>query len=430
MVKTSLKGFSWPFFGSKQLQNILSRFSPLETEAIPLSAGLGRVLADSDMPAGENLPAFARSTMDGFAVRTEDTLNCTESEPILLNIIGETITGSPGTAYTLNSNQAVKIWTGGKLPAKSDGVVMVERTRMLDDTTVEIFRPLVTGENIVRAGEDFTPGTIIFPANKTGERKRNLRPIDLGVLAGLGKTELKVHRRVKVGIISTGDELVPPDQHSIESGKIRDINATTLSGLIQEAGAVPTSYAIVKDNPEQILDTCEQVLQERDILIISGGSSDGKRDFTRQVFENIKGCQLLHGGKNGGKRKPTLLAIKGKQAILGLPGHPASIVIIFYLFVRPLIRKLSGLPPNIGLPEIAATISQPISSTPGQKEFIRVSISWDKDKGGNKKIPVATPVYGKSALLRPLMRVDGLLVIDRETDKLESNAIAKVILFP
>lgn len=421
-----MKGSAQPF-GSDKIQDIFTRFSPLETEIIPLSKGLGRVLAGGNMRAGEQLPPFARSTMDGFAVRAEDTFACSEHEPVSLEVTGEIMADSPGAVYALSPGQAMRIWTGGELPEKSDGVVMIENTRMGGNGTVEIFCPLTSGENIIRAGEDLAPETIIFSSNKAekGEEGKKLRPQDLGILSGLGKTELKVHKQVKVGIVSSGDELIQPGS-PIEPGKTRDINTITLSALVQETGAVPTCYGIVADNPERLLNICEQVLEENDMLLISGGSSFGKKDFTRQVFENIKNCELLKYGTGVRKGKSTLLAIRDNQALLGLPGHTASSMLIFYLFVRPLIRKLSGLPTDTGLAKISAVTSQPIASTIGREEFIRVSISWHK----GMELPVATPVYGKSGLLKPLIQTDGLLVIKKDVERLATNTIVAVLLFP
>ncbi len=407
---------------SSEHSDIFAGFSPLETEIISIKDGLGRVPADGDMRAGEQLPSFSRATMDGFALRVKDSFGCSETEPVLLEIIGEIIMGSSGTVYTLQAGQAVRIWTGGELPVNGDGVVMIERTRLIDDTTVEVFRPVAPGENIIRAGEDFEVDTMIFP----GGRKK-LRPQELGVLAGLGTAKLRVHKQVKVGIISTGDELISPDT-SLEPGKVRDINATTLAALVVEAGAVPTCYGIVEDNIEQMLTVCEQALAENDMLLLSGGSSAGKRDFTLKVLENISGCELLACAATVKPGKPTLLARRNNQAVFGLPGHAASAMVVFYLFVRPLIHRFSGLSPEIGLKQTVAMTAQQIPSTIGREEFVRVSLAWNKKK--KNEPPLATPVYGKPGLLRALIRADGLLVIDRDTERIDAGAMARVLLFP
>ena len=413
-----MKGF-FQLISSAEFYRLFSRFSPLPEEEIASGDGLGRVVVENSLKAAEQLPPFSRSTMDGFAVRARDTFGCSESEPALLNIIGEIAMGRPGTEFTLKPGQAVHIWTGGELPDKGDGVVMVEYTHLMDSRTVEVFRPVAPGENIIRAGEDFEQDAEILPA------KRMLRSQDLGVLAGLGITRLNVHRRPRVGIISTGDELVAPDQ-PLSPGKIRDINSTTLAALVTEAGGMPKCYGIIEDNLEKMLGICEQALRENDLLLLSGGSSVGRRDFTLQVLEGLHGSELLAHGVAIRPGKPTLLAARGNKAVFGLPGHVASAMVVFYLFVRPLLRLFAGLAPTHGLTEIQVTCREQIPSTIGREEYVRVSLEKDK----HDTLPIATPVYGKSGLLRPLVAADGLLVIGRDVEGLDRNAQARVLLFP
>jgi molybdopterin molybdotransferase len=413
-----MKGF-FQLISSGQFLDLFSPFLPLADIALPLAECLGRVPVNDDLRAPEDLPPFSRSTMDGFAVRARDTFGCSESEPALLDIIGEIAMGRPGNELSLRPGTCAHIWTGGELPARADGVVMVEYTHLLDERTVEIFRPVAPGENVIRAGEDFSSGNPIMPA------RRMLRPQDLGVLAGLGITELKVHKRPRVGIISTGDELVEPDQ-PLASGKIRDINSTTLAALVTEAGAVPTCYGIFPDNLEMMLAACEQALNQNDILLLSGGSSVGRRDFTLQVLERIEGSELLAHGVAIRPGKPTLLARRGNQAIFGLPGHVASAMVVFYLFVRPLLRLFMGLDADHGLREIQARCAEQIPSAIGREEYVRVRL----EKQPGQPLPLATPVYGKSGLLRPLVEADGLLVIGRDVEGQDRGSETQVLCFP
>ena len=413
-----MKGF-FQLISSAEFYQLFSRFSPLAGEEIAAAAGLGRVVVADSLRAGEPLPPFSRSTMDGFAVRARDTFGCSESEPALLEIIGEIAMGRPGTEFTLKPGQAVHIWTGGELPQNGDAVVMMEYTHLMDDRTVEIFRPVAPGENIIRAGEDFEQGAEIIP------RQRPLRPQDLGVLAGLGITRLLVHQMPRVGIISTGDELVAPDQ-PLAPGKIRDINSTTLAALVTEAGGMPTCYGIIEDNLEKMVTVCEQALAENDMLLLSGGSSVGRRDFTLQVLEGLDNSELLAHGVAIRPGKPTLLAARGNKAVFGLPGHAASAMVVFYLFVRPLLRLLAGLAPTHGLTEIPVICGEQIPSVTGREEYVRVSL----EKNNHDMLPIATPVYGKSGLLRPLVAADGLLVIGRDVEGLDRNARARALLFP
>ena len=413
-----MKGF-FQLISSEDFRSFFSRFSPLAAETLAVENALGRVPVSEHLTAGEQLPPFSRSTMDGFAVRARDTFGCSESEPALLEIVGEIAMGSAGTEFSLQPGQAVHIWTGGELPVKGDGVVMVEYTHMMDTHTVEIFRPVAPGENVIRAGEDFEIDSKILA------KKRPLRPQDLGVLSGLGKTKISVHKRPRVGILSTGDELIQPDQ-PLAPGKIRDINSTTLAALATEAGGIPKCYGIIEDNLEEMLSTCEAALQENDILLLSGGSSVGRRDFTLQVLEGISGSELLAHGVAIRPGKPTLLAAKDNQALFGLPGHVASAMVVFYLFVRPLIRQFSGLGPTMGLQQIMAKTGEQIPSTIGREEYVRVSLETEKEN----QPPTATPIYGKSGLLNPLARADGLLIIGRDVEGLDKDEAAQVLLFP
>ena len=387
-----MKGF-FQLISSEEFLELFDTFSPLSAESIPVQNGLGRIPCGDGLTAGEQLPPFSRSTMDGFAVRARDTFGCSESEPALLEIIGEIAMGRAGTAFTLKPGQTAQIWTGGELPQKGDAVVMVEYTHMMDEQTIEIFRPVAPGENIIRAGEDFQPDAEILP------QQRPLRPQDLGVLSGLGKTALSVHKQPRVGIISTGDELIPPDQ-PLAPGNIRDINSTTLAALVTEAGGITKCYGIIEDNLQTMLTVCEAALQGNDMLLLSGGSSVGRRDFTLQVLEGLTGSELLAHGVAIRPGKPTLLAACGNKAVFGLPGHVASAMVVFYLFVRPLLRQFSGLEPSHGLQQITGISGQQIPSTIGREEFVRVSLQPTQDGGP----PLAMPIYGKSGLLKPLVQ--------------------------
>ncbi len=412
-----MKGF-FNLISSEEFASFFPGFHPLEQEEVSLDRALGRVSGRA-VTAPADLPPFARSTMDGFAVRARDTFGCSESEPALLSIQGEVAMGVPGASISLRPGQAARIWTGGSLPTNADSVVMVEYTRLLDETMVEVFRPVAPGENVIRAGEDYGCGETVL---KTGHR---LRPQDLGVLAGLGITAVQVHRRPRVAIISTGDELVEPDREP-GPGQIRDINSTTLAGLVRESGATPQPLGIVRDDLDAMYDLCARAVQDADMVLLSGGSSVGRRDFTLQVLERLPGARLLAHGVAIRPGKPTILAQIGNKAVYGLPGHVASSMVVFYLLVRPLLRRYSGLPADPGLPRIQARTGEVIPSTAGREEYMRVRLSW-QDSG---QPPVATPAYGRSGLLSPLVRAHGLLVIGRDSEGLDKGELADVLLFP
>lgn len=412
-----MKGF-FQLISSSEFVDLFDRFHALETETVQLGYSAGRVLA-ADVTAPEQLPPFSRSTMDGFAVRARDTFGCSESEPALLTIVGEISMGTSGRDIVLRPGQTCRIWTGGELAAKSDAVVMVEYSHLMDEETVEIFRPVAPGENVIRAGEDTEQGQVVLA------RGRKLRPQDVGVLAGLGITNVTVHRRPVVAILSTGDELVPPDQQP-GPGQIRDINSTTLAALVEESGGIANQVGIIRDDFDTMFVACRDALAAADMVLLSGGSSVGQRDFTLQVLERLEDSELLAHGVAIRPGKPTILARVGNKALFGLPGHVASAMVVYYLFVRPLLRRFAGMTIDLGLLPIQAITGEQIPSAIGREEYVRVQLVRES----NGSPPVALPIYGKSGLLTPLVKADGLLIIDRDSEGLDQGALAQVLLFP
>ncbi len=413
-----MKGF-FQLVSSSEFIDLFEKFHSLQNERISIDDGLGRILAQ-DITAPEPLPPFSRSTMDGYAVRAGNTFGCSESEPALLKIAGEISMGQPGRDLSLKNGQSAAIWTGGELPQNSDAVVMVEYTNQLDSDTIEIFRPVAPGENVIRSGEDFEIGSAVLP------KSQQLRPQDLGVLSGLGISQISVFRQPVVAVISTGDELVEPDQ-PLASGKIRDINSTTIAALVKESGGLPVQFGIVGDEINKMFDACTKALDNQaDMVLLSGGSSVGKRDFTLKVHEKIEGTELLAHGVSIRPGKPTILAKKDNVALFGRPGHVGSAIVVFYLFVRPLLQKLSGSGATLGMQLIQVVTAEQVPSVIGREDFVRVSIKW----GGYGTPHTAKPIYGKSGLLNPLIKADGLLIVDRDTEGLDQGENAEVILFP
>jgi len=412
-----MKGF-FHLISASEFTQLFARFTELDTETIPLPAALGRFVAH-DITAPEALPPFSRSTMDGFAVRARDTFGCSESEPALLTVTGEIMMGRSGQSIALGPGQTARIWTGGELARQANAVLMLEYTSPLDDTTIEVFRAVAPGENVIQAGDDFRQGECVL------RKGAQLRPQDLGVLTGLGITEATVFKRPVVGIISTGDELVEPGR-KLAPGQIRDINTTTLTALVNEAGAIALPLGIIGDNFDQMLNTCRAAIDRPvDMLLLSGGSSVGKRDFTLAVFKELDQTDLLAHGVSIRPGKPTILARRNNCALFGLPGHAASAMVVFYLFVRPLLRRFCGSD-HAGLQRIAATTGEQIPSAIGREEYVRVRLQ--QQDGG--LLPVAYPVYGKSGLLKPLVASGGLLIVGRDSEGMEKGEQAEVIVFP
>ncbi|NPA95662.1 MAG: molybdopterin molybdotransferase MoeA, partial [Thermodesulfobacteria bacterium] len=316
--------------------------------------------------------------------------------------------------------EAVRIWTGGILPPGADAVVMLEYVRPLDDKLIEVYKAVAPNENVILKGEDCRRDTLCI---KRGTR---LRPQELGLLSGLGICKVKVTRRPRAAIISTGDELVP-ETESPPPGKIRDINSTTLEALLRTSGAVPTKMGIISDYLEAISRACADALSKgADIVLVSGGSSVGHRDFTVRVFEEITGAPPLVHGVAIRPGKPTILSRKDDRALFGLPGHVASCMVVYLLFVHYLVNVFQGLEPETGLRVKKAVCGEMFPSVSGREDYVRVRLE-PSEKGG---LPVAIPIYGKSGIISTLVQADGLLKIPRDSEGYHQGEEAEVLLLP
>jgi len=397
-----------------QLLQKVNRFKPLSTEEAPLEESLHRILAE-DVISSTNLPEFPRSTVDGFALKAKDTYGVSEKNPALFQIIGEIPMGKI-SEITLEDGEAVKIATGGMVPNGADAVEMVEYTEWVDSRTIHVFKTLSPLENVIETGEDIKAGDAVL------RKGRLIRPQEIGLLAGIGKTRLKVFLRPKVGIISSGDEIVPIEQEPL-SGEVRDINRHTIVSMVQETGGIPNFLGIAKDRFNDLKEKIEWGLRESDMVVITGGSSVGTLDLVSEVLRSFPGTEILGHGLSIRPGKPTLLAeIEGKPFI-GLPGHPVSAMVIFHLFGKSILKILSGLSDEKG-PEmrLKARAGRNIPSVAGREDYVRVKL---EEKNG---ILWASPVFGKSGAISHLVNADGLLKINIDDEGLEEGEEAEVIL--
>jgi molybdopterin molybdotransferase len=305
----------------------------LAAETVTTSQALGRITAD-DIVALESLPAFARSTMDGYAVRASDTFGASESLPAYLEVAGEVPMGQ-APDITLATGEAALAYTGGMLANGADAVVMVENTQQIDATSIEVFRPVAPGENVVQIGEDVQCGEPILSAGSL------IRPQDIGGLLALGVTQVSVCRCPVVAIVSTGDEIVAPEVMP-GPGQIRDINTYTIAALVRQAGGVPVSLGVVRDDYEAQRRAAVHGLSQADMLIFSAGSSVSSRDMTVQVLDSLGSPGVLVHGIAHRPGKPTIIALLDGTPAFGLPGNPVSAMIVFRLLVRPTLYALAG----------------------------------------------------------------------------------------
>lgn len=387
-----------------------------ETEKIAIEESLYRVTA-TQIFSSENLPAFPRSSMDGYAVSARDTYGASESMPAYLEIHGEVFMGEIPIG-TVNKGCCYKIPTGGIVPDGADSVVMFEHTIPVDETLIEIVKSVGEGGNISRPGEDISIGACAL------EKGVQLRPQDLGLLAGIGCTEAEVYRKVRVGILSTGDEIIHHGQ-PLTPGKIRNINSIALGAQVQQLHALVTDYGIVSDNRELFLSTMQQAVKENDIVLFSGGSSVGMRDLGEQIIEILGPPGVLVHGTALKPGKPVILGMSDTTGIVGLPGHPVSAMTCFDLFVAPAIRQLSGKndKPSITSPRVQAHLARNLNSAPGRRDVIRVSLDTQDDT------VYATPVLGRSGSISVLSRADGYFIIGETCQGLSEGEMVDVFCY-
>ncbi|MBU8911011.1 MAG: molybdopterin molybdotransferase MoeA [Desulfobacterales bacterium] len=404
------------FFKVKSLEEVMAltgEFSPVESEKIPISKAFSRVLA-RDLVAKQDMPGFKRATMDGYAVVAQSTFGASESGPAWLDIVGTILMGDIPD-FTLKSGQAVKISTGGMLPDGADSVVMVEHTEQIDELSVEIYKSVAPLQHVIDASEDFAKEETVL------SKGTFIRPQEEGLAAGLGFAHIETYKTPKVGIISTGDEIIPIEEEPLP-GKIRDINSYTLSGFIREAHAVPVRYGIIKDDFPALKNAVAKALEETDMVLISGGSSVGTKDFTIDVLSALPDTDILVHGMSVSPGKPTILAKAGKKPVWGLPGQVVSAMVVLKIVVIPFLNRLKGLKARDRVIRIPARLTRNVSSAQGRRDFIRVKLVKKEN------ILLAKPVLGKSGLIRTMIHADGLLEIGDHVEGLEKDTMVDIIL--
>lgn len=399
---------------AQALDRLLPRLAPLgRVEPLGLLDALDRVTAE-DLRSPVDLPAFARSTMDGFAVRAADTYGASEGLPAYLELCGEVPMGR-AAEVAVGPGQAARVHTGGMIPPGADAVVMVENTQALGPDTVEVVRPVAVGENVVPVGEDVRRGDLLFAA---GHR---LRPQDLGGLAGVGIARVEVAARPRVAILASGDEVVPPER-PVAPGQIRDINSYSIAAQARRAGGQPLLCGIAPDDSARLRAMAAEALDGADALIISAGSSVSTRDMTAQVIGELGAPGVLVHGVAIHPGKPTILALVGAKPVFGLPGNPVSTMIAFDLFVAPALRRLLGCGAAAG-GSVEARLARNVASRPGREDFVPVRL---EDRAGALW---AEPVFGKSNLIYTMAHADGLLRVPLDRSGLYAGDMVTVRLF-
>lgn len=391
------------------LELIETEFSPLEnqTEYVSLACAMGRTLSE-DICADEYVPDFDRSTVDGFAVRARDTFGCSDAIPAILPLTGEVLMGE-GADFELAPETCCAVPTGGAVPKCADSVVMIEYTEDYGDGTIGIGKPAAPGQNMIFRGDDVFPGKIIL------NRGRVLSSQDIGALAAIGRVNVPVARKLTVGVISTGDELVPPEVRP-GPGQVRDVNSPMLEALLTNWGVRVINYGIIIDDEAQLRAAVEKAIAECDAVLLSGGSSVGVKDAACRIIESM-GQLLMHGiaMKPG---KPTILGKAGSKPLVGLPGHPVAAYFITKLFVLPLLGQLTGRKESHFT--VTAHLSESISANHGRAQYHCCRLEQRNDT------LVAYPIRGKSGLITTLAGADGYFCISRDCEGLPQGAKIQV----
>jgi len=403
----------------KSLKNNLNLKKIIQNnkELINIKNALNRILS-KEIIVPANLPGFNRSIMDGYAIKAEDSFGASDSLPSYLKVIGEIQMGYR-PEFKINVGEATKISTGGMLPEGANAVMMLEYTEQIDDTTIEARKSVSPWENVVRENEDLKAGEIIL---KKGHK---LRPQDIGALAGIGKANIEVYKKPKIAIISTGNEIIPI-QNKPQIGQVRDINSYTLGTCVEEAQGVPIYKGIIRDENYLLEKKIREAIDrdKAEVVIISGGSSVGSRDITLDVLNKLGKPGVLIHGVSVKPGKPTIVAVTNNIPIFGLPGHPVSAMIIFDLFIRPLISWLQSSEYDYdSKKKIEATLISNVASDPGREEYIRVFLYKKEGKF------YAKPILGKSGLISTMVRASGLIKIGLNIEGLEKGSKIMVKLF-
>ena len=399
----------------EQLYAKMDRFKPLTSEKVRIEESLHRVLSE-DVVSTMNLPEFPRSTVDGFALKAKDTYGTSEKNPAILRVIGEIPMGQVSD-IEVGDGEAVKVATGGMVPKGADAVEMVEYTEWVDSHTLHAFKPISPLENVIQIGEDVKSGEVVL------HRGHLIRPQDIGLMAGIGKTDVHVFLRPRVAIISSGDEIVPIEAVP-KPGEIRDINRYTIVSMVEEAGGIPVFLGIAKDRFEDLKEKIESGLKETDMVVVTGGSSVGTLDLTVEVLQTFPETEVLAHGISIRPGKPTLLADVDGKPFLGLPGHPVSAVVIFHFFGKPILKMLSGISRERVWHQmkVKAKAARNIPSVPGREDYVRVRL---EEKDGTFW---AHPIFGKSGAISHLTQANGLIRIGMNEEGLEEGEEAEVIL--
>ncbi|MGQ4832671.1 MAG: molybdopterin molybdotransferase MoeA [Candidatus Asgardarchaeia archaeon] len=388
-----------------------------EIEKVKLDDAIGRVVAE-DIFSPADIPPFDRSAVDGYAVKSKDVLSSSYANPSIIEIIDESLTGFP-SKISLGNYQGIYVSTGAKMPSNADAVVPVEYSRKISNNKILIFRPVAPGENVSVRGEDIAKGAIIVSKGQV------IKPYDYAFLAAAQVTEVKVIRKIRVGMIVTGSELITPYE-KFDEGKIVDSLSYLVRGLFLHPSITFKHFGILPDNPSLIQEKVNECINDVDILILSGGTSVGKVDYSADVVLGIDNAkQLFHGvAIQPGKPIGVFKLEKSDKYLVLLPGYLVAAYFGLIKIVRELVFRLQGINQKSIEPVIKATLTRRVSTKLGIRTFVRVNIL---EKEGQI---YADPVHASgSGLISTLSHADGYFEVPENMEGFEEGTEVEVKLF-
>lgn len=383
----------------------------LGIEYVNIENCLNRIIAE-DIYSNIDVPEFNRSTVDGYSIKVEDSHGANESIPSIINILGKVNMGEV-IKSSIRSGESYYVPTGGMVPEGSNGMIMIENTEKLDESTLLLYKPISEGENIIYKGDDIKKGELAL------EKGRKINTEVIGVLAALGLAKVPVYSKAKFYIISTGDEIISIEEE-LSLGKIRDVNSYTLSALIKNIGGEVVGKSIVKDVYELLKSEVEKALEISDIVIISGGSSVGTKDYTHKVIDSFNGKGVLFHGLAIKPGKPTIVGEANGKMICGLPGHVVSSIIVFKALLEYFIRE--KLRTKEITPRVKAIINHNFPSNPGLVTYQMVKL---REEDG---VFYATPTFGKSGMISLLSNSQGYIIIGAHEEGIYKGEEREVFL--
>ncbi len=391
------------------LAKILDRVEPVERkEKLNLDKAGGRVLAE-DVESDLAVPPFERAAMDGFAVKAENTFGAGKFDPVELECTYNLSAGD-FLEEKVGEGECVQIATGAPIPEGADAVVKMERTEKDEKSgVVNVYKPVHPGENVSPEGEDIEKGGVVLEKNKL------LTSSKIGALAAMGKGSVEVYEMPRVGIIPTGDEIVPLSE-KLEPGQIYDVNSHTLSSVVENNGCRPMRKRVVQDSLQTLKKEIEKGVDEMDMVLFSGGSSVGDKDVLVDALSSI-GEVIFHGVKIK-PGKPTLFGMVGGTPVVGMPGYPTSCLNTAQQLIRPGLRKMSRLPEAVEK-RMDAVLQKRITSSLGRRQYMTVRLEGKK----------AHPVYKQSGAITSMANADGYFEIPENTELVEKGEKLTVVLY-